>query len=56
MLSAELTFHIETAFIAIVLPFICAYLLLVAVAASRINCDESEHGSESHSLPDRNTR
>ena len=42
MISGELTFPIESAFIAIVLPLICAYLLLVAVAATQINRKESE--------------
>ena len=36
MLSGELTFPIETAFIAIVLPVVCAYVVLICVAATRI--------------------
>jgi len=56
MLSSELTFPIETAFIAIVLPVVCAYLLLVAIAATRINRDEGEQNAKRRSGSQRKTR
>ena len=46
MISGELTFPIESAFIAVVLPVVCAYLLLVATAATRINRNKGEQDAK----------
>lgn len=49
MLSGALTFPLETAFLAIVLPFICAYLVLVAISAILIRRNDPEHNSKKRS-------
>ena len=56
MISGELTFPIETAFMAIVLPVICAYLLLLAIAATGLNRHEGEQNDKSRSGSQRKTR
>ena len=56
MLSGALTLPIETAFMAIVLPVVCAYLVLVAMAATRLVRDTAEHETGSQSMSDQNTR
>ena len=56
MISGELTFPIETAFMAIVLPVICAYLLLVAIAATGIKRNQGEQNDKSRSESQRKNR
>ena len=56
MLSGALTFPIETAFIAIVLPVTCAYLVLLAVAASRLVRSKAEKDTGSQSASEQNSK
>lgn len=56
MLSGALTFPIETAFMAIVLPVVCAYLVLVAVAVTRLARKTAEDDTGSQSMSDQNNR
>ncbi|UCD70064.1 MAG: hypothetical protein JSW48_08555 [Betaproteobacteria bacterium] len=56
MVNGELIFPIETAFMAIVLPVIFAYLLLIAAAASGLNRDEVEQDAKTQPPSQRKIR